>query len=90
MMASWTPPDESLPTPGGGGEYFVTADWGFRRPLQILVAKFDPTPGKPDRGIWKLAYWPHRLIPRDVVKAWMPAPEPYGPAPALETTEARS
>ena len=73
----WTTPDESLPAPGDGRRYLVTVDWGFGRALQLAVVRFEPTPGKPERGIWKLAVYPHRLIPREMVRAWMPAPEPY-------------
>lgn len=76
-MGTWTLSSESLPTPGDETLYIVTADWGFGRPLQLIVVRFDPTPGKPERGIWRLPYWPHRVFPREAVKAWMPAPEPW-------------
>lgn len=74
-MNTWTTPSESLPQPGDGARYIVTVDWGFKRSLQLIVVRFDATPGNPERGIWRLAEWPHRLIPRDAVLAWMPAPD---------------
>lgn len=84
MIAIWTPPDESLPAPGDGRRHLVTVDWGYNRPSQLAVVKFEPTPGRPERGIWRLATYPHRHIPREMVKAWMPAPEPYEAAESKE------
>ncbi len=81
---TWTRPDESLPSPGDGRRYLTTVDWGYGRELQLAVVRFDPTPGLPERGIWRLAVYPHRHIPRDKVTAWMPAPEPYPNPNAVE------
>jgi hypothetical protein len=81
---NWILPTDYLPNPSGADDdiYLVTLDWGFKRPLQLAVARFAPSPGRESLGHWKLAYWPQRHLPLGVVTAWQPAPEAYGPAPA--------
>jgi hypothetical protein len=85
---NWTLPAEALPVPSPDALYLVTLDWGFKRPLQLAVARFQPSPGNESVGVWTLAYWPQRHLPLGVVTAWQPAPEAYDPAPAPAGKEA--
>jgi hypothetical protein len=82
-MTPWTLPTDYLPDPSPDDLYLVTLDWGFKRPLQLAVARFQLAPGNASVGHWTLAYWPQRCLPRGVVVAWQMAPDLYCPELAL-------
>jgi hypothetical protein len=87
-MGTWTLPTDYLPNPSADDLYLVTLDWGFRRPLQLAVAKFQPSPGNESVGHWTFPYWPQQHIAKDAVLAWQPAPAMFEPVPALAESEA--
>lgn len=79
---NWTVPTDHLPSPSTDALYLLTLDWGFRRPLQLAVAKYQPSPGNESVGHWTYPFWPERHIAKDAVLAWMPAPAMFEPAMA--------
>lgn len=85
---AWTLPADRLPAPSPEAEYLVTIEMGWRRPAELALARYVPTPGAGDlQGYWKHAAYPRLHIPTAAVLAWMPAPAVYEPAMALATKE---